>query len=188
MAILVITSDHSSNKATNYLTDPMNMLYDKETMTITALLDYDFAHIASPKDEFFYSFYTIHGTLGGHHDPDKTAAQLLNCQINGFPSNITDERPDTSKPRHVDDDAQVDWVIASTWDNLLREKGVKRPSSLQGIGPIDGIQNLYWFIQDICQPYLLMDRWLKTWTPEQLEKTKSKIETSLRNALEGFGY
>jgi len=168
--------------------DPNNMLYDKETMTITALLDFDFSHIASPVDEYFYSFYTIHGILGGHHDTDKTAAQLLEYQIKGFPSIVADERPDTSKDRHFDDCVQVDWVVASTWDNMLREKGVKRPASLERVGEIDGIQNLYWFIQDICQPYLLMERWLQTRTPEQLEKTKAKNETALRNALEGFGY
>jgi hypothetical protein len=166
----------------------MNLLYDKATMSITALLDYDFAHIASPEDEYFYSFYTIHGIVGTHNDPDRSAVQLLNCQIHGFPGDIPDERPDTNKPRHFDDVSQVDWVVSSTWNNLLKEKGVKRPSSLQGIGPIDGIQNVYWFIQDICQPFLLMDRWLKTQTPEQLERMRSKLETSVRDALQGFAY
>lgn len=173
------------NHATDTDIDPNNMLYDKETMTITALLDFDFSHIASPVDEYFYSFYTIHGILASDHDTGKTATQLLDYQIKGFPSIIADERPDTSKD---DDYVQVDWVVASTWDNMLREKGVKRPASLEGVGEMDGIQNLYWFIQDICQPYLLMERWLRTQTPEQLEKTKAKNETALRNALEGFGY
>jgi hypothetical protein len=175
------------NQTTDTL-DPLNMLYDKETMAITALLDFDFSHIASPVDEYFYSFYTIHGTLGSHHDTDKTSGQLLEYQIKGFPRDIADERPDTSNERHFDDDAQADWVVASTWDNMLREKGIKTPSSLEGVGELDGIQNLYWFIQDICQPYLLMDRWLQTRTPEQLARTKAKNETALRNALKGFGY
>jgi hypothetical protein len=187
MEILVFACPRS-NQATNYLIDPTNMLYDKETMAITALLDFDFAHIASPVEEFFYSFYSIHGNLGGHYDVDKTTAQLLDYQINGFPRDIPGDRPDTSKPRHFNDEAQVDWVVAATWDDMLREKGIKRPSTLPGVGDIDGIQNLYWFIQDICQPYMLMDRWLRTRTPEQLEKTRSKIEAALRDALVGFGY
>jgi hypothetical protein len=181
------TYSPKSNRVADFI-DPLNMLYDKETMTITALLDYDFAHIASPEDEYFYSFYTIHGTLGGHHDPDKAALELLDRQVNGFPSDIPDERPDNSKPRKFGDDSRIDWVIASTWDKLLREKQIKSPSSLEGVGAMDGIQNLYWLIQDICQPFLLMDRWLATQTPEKLEKMKAKLENSVRSALDGFGY
>ena len=34
---------------------PDNFLYDKDTMRLTALLDFDFSHIATFADEFFRS-------------------------------------------------------------------------------------------------------------------------------------
>jgi Ser/Thr protein kinase RdoA (MazF antagonist) len=33
--------------------DLMNFLFDPETLQITAILDYDFSHVASPLDEYF---------------------------------------------------------------------------------------------------------------------------------------
>ena len=39
------------------------MLFDPDTMKIIALLDFDFAHVASPLDGYFWSFRQLHGLL-----------------------------------------------------------------------------------------------------------------------------
>ena len=43
--------------------DLQNMLFDPDTMKIIALLDFDFAHVASPLDGYFWSFRQLHGLL-----------------------------------------------------------------------------------------------------------------------------
>lgn len=49
-------------------TDLHNILFDKSSLTITALLDFEFAHIASPIDEYLYSFQSLNAILVGPYE------------------------------------------------------------------------------------------------------------------------
>lgn len=68
-----------------YLSAPNNLLYDKNTMHLTALLDFDFAHVATVSDEFFRSLGHGTGRLPGPGEYDKDKIALRKAMLEGFP-------------------------------------------------------------------------------------------------------
>jgi hypothetical protein len=52
-------------------------LFDPATNQVTALLDFNFTSIASPADEFFYSFSSFHWILSGRFEPEENEALRL---------------------------------------------------------------------------------------------------------------
>ncbi|KAE9399961.1 hypothetical protein BT96DRAFT_1100253 [Gymnopus androsaceus JB14] len=62
---------HDFSPATN------NLLFDEKTAKVTAIIDFDFAHITAPAEEFFRSFWTFGGNVLGGESPSSL--------IHGFP-------------------------------------------------------------------------------------------------------
>ncbi|KAK9320838.1 kinase-like domain-containing protein [Lipomyces orientalis] len=156
--------------------DLQNLLIDPTTLRITGLLDFDFSHIASSADEFFYSFPLIHGILTGpFENPEQESLRL--AQLNGF-SGVGETPPALG-------DSAIDWEVAKMWEEEMASAGVQRPSDIKGI---EELAALYWFLMDICPPYFEMQRWLARRTPEQLEKAKVNAESGLKKYLERWGF
>lgn len=153
--------------------DVENLLIDPETLQLTALLDFDFSHIASPGDEYFYSFPSFHGIVAGPFEEGEQGA-LTQVQLNGF----KDFKPPESQE-------EVDWNLAKTWHSALKTAGVETPADIDGI---EELAALYWFLLDVCPPYFLLPRWLKRKTPEQQQASKKETEVSLDKYLRRWGY
>ncbi|KAL3294812.1 phosphotransferase enzyme family protein [Colletotrichum asianum] len=64
--------------------DGNNVLFDEATNKLTALLDYDFGHIGSQADEYFYSFHSIQGLMIPPFTGDPEEERLRDCLVNGF--------------------------------------------------------------------------------------------------------
>ena len=79
-----------------------NILIDPGTLQITGLLDFDFSHIASPADEYFYSFPSFCGLVPGPFE-DEDLQLLRRYQTEGFP--ITPSAQEATSH-------SVDWTVA----------------------------------------------------------------------------
>ena len=60
---------------------PPNLLLDKATNDLVAVIDFDFAHLGSPMTEFLYSFLQFQWILGRVAEP---ACGLRELTVNGF--------------------------------------------------------------------------------------------------------
>lgn len=94
-----------------------NFLFDKENYQITALLDFDWAHIGLPADELLRSFHRRYARLPGPYGQDPDRPALRHALLHGFPSPL----PAASR--------SVQWKTAEMWDSQLAEAGANRPSS-----------------------------------------------------------
>lgn len=149
-----------------------NILFDPETLQVTALLDYDFTHIASTADEFFYSFMDFHGLVPGpSEDPQMESLRL--AQLNGF--------SDTNLGKI----AGIDWKLAKMWQAAMKRAHVKTPVDIEDIGEL---ATIYWFLLDVCPPYFLLPRWLKKRTEQQRLAIKRTIERNLDKYLKQWGF
>ena len=88
-----------------------NILYDGATQRITGLLDFDWAAVTHPCDEFLFGLWDIGG--GIHERVGKIQANVLSGDFS--------EQPDSLSPEEV-----RKWETAKTWDvrNLLTLYGV----------------------------------------------------------------
>lgn len=153
------------------------MLFDPITHEITALLDFDLAHVGSPADEFLYSFSDMEGLLFDPFNSD-TLLKLREYVLTGFP----DGPPDVdSTPA----DDEPNWQIAKVWDDSLAELQVLRPKTIEGI---EEMSCLHWFCQDVCAPYLTMQRWLVRQTPERIENAAKEVDGNVVKYLERWGF
>lgn len=152
-----------------------NILFDPDTFKVTALLDFDFTHIASPSDEFFYSFPDFHGIVPGPFEREDLL-QLRKAQLNSF-SNVGDQSRSNS--------ADVSWEVAEMWQNSLRQQSAKGPGDLKGT---DELSCIYWFLLDVCPPFFLRPRWLKRRTGEQQLAAKREVAENLDKYLQRWGY
>ncbi|KAH8807520.1 hypothetical protein F5884DRAFT_342876 [Xylogone sp. PMI_703] len=152
-----------------------NILFNLETLQITALLDFDFAHIASPGDEFFYSFTDFHGIIPSPLEDGELNALRL-AQLNGFKDNNVKDLTGT---------AEVDWETAKMWQVAMEKSQVRSPADIENVGEL---ATIYWFLLDICPPYFLLSRWLKRRTEEQKQASKREIQANLDKYLKRWGY
>ncbi|KAG4435650.1 hypothetical protein IFR05_008872 [Cadophora sp. M221] len=152
-----------------------NLLYDPKTGRITALLDYDFACIQHPAHEFFCSFTTWDGQLGGW-SPDPEAASFQHAKLTGrFPS-----------PLPARDGSDINWEIAEAWEIELQKLGVKRPSLFQGIDKVADTEALL----GLLLPWRLTNEDALRRNPDE-EKRKALRqdgERQLEDILEHVGF
>lgn len=147
-----------------------NLLFDPETLQLTALLDYDFTHIASLNDEFFYSFMDFHGIVSGPFETGELQ-QLRLARLSRFKPGSYEQPADV---------ADVDWATARMWQEAMDEARVKSPADLANVGELASI---YWFLLDVCPPYFLLPRWLGRRTKEQQFEAKREVAENLDKYL-----
>ncbi|KAK4442929.1 kinase-like domain-containing protein [Podospora aff. communis PSN243] len=167
--------------------DLHNLLFDPPTNTITALIDFDFSHVASQADEYFYSLDTLHSLVFPPTIDDPSMVSLRNALLHGFPQNPAVLVPTgaASKEGDESDDSAVDWQLAAAADEAFADAGVKRPSEMPGI---DELSVLYWFIQDVSPPLFFLKRWRSRASPEKVEMIRAGTQANLEQSLERWGY
>ncbi|KAI8167012.1 hypothetical protein K4K49_011180 [Colletotrichum sp. SAR 10_70] len=154
--------------------DGNNILFDEATNKLTALLDYDFGHIGSQADEYFYSFPSIHGLLIPPFTGNPEEEHLRNCLLNGFTKVDVQRKSDS-----------IDWMTAIMRDEEFTKAGVERPADIRGINDLSAV---YWFIQNISPPMFFLERWRAKATPERIEMIKREARNNLEKNLDLWGY
>ncbi|KAH0286073.1 hypothetical protein M436DRAFT_60238 [Aureobasidium namibiae CBS 147.97] len=152
-----------------------NILIDPETHQITGLLDFDFSHVASEADEFFYSFMDFGGLVPCPFEGDELD-RLREYQIQGFPD---------STPLGKVEDPPIDLDMARLWQATLRKHHVHGPTDIKRIAEL---ADIYWFLIDVCPPFFNMPRWLAKRTDEQKQAVKVAIGKNLEKYLSRWGY
>ena len=102
-------------------TDLENISFDPATNRVTALLDFDFTHIAAPVDESFYSFPSFHGILSEPFEPEENEALRL-AQLDGFKS-----------PNPTSTNSEINWNLAQLWHSELSRLEILGPSNIERI-------------------------------------------------------
>lgn len=153
---------------------PDNFLYDKDTMRLTALLDFDFSHIATFADEFFRPLCADIGQFPSPRESGELIA-LRKAMLIGFP----DPLPSTNK------DGIVQWPSAKAWDDALCESNAKRPSTIENIA---ALSDLFWLSGQILPFKLCNPVVVKNSSQEQLAARRKAGEELLINFLDDYGY
>ncbi|KZF21221.1 hypothetical protein L228DRAFT_249007 [Xylona heveae TC161] len=176
-----------------------NLLFDPSTYRLTAVMDFDFAHIGSPISEWLFSFWDIPGLLPGSAEP---LGRLRDWLLSGFPSEdghgsdkANDDDGNASKKGTAHPEAKSNdppnfqsnkWNLPRAWDAALRHVGVThRPSTIRAAGDI---ADLWWFSQELCQAYYFMESFIQKKSSEQLEKMKEHSATTLDKYLVQWGF
>lgn len=162
-----------------------NVLIDPETLQVTALLDFEFCQIATPVEEYLYSFYDINCILPGPHTTDDGLAVLRTSLLHGFPTPLPESPPPQTGPVRFGAKKNIQWHIAKAWDDELEKVGALRPATIPSSPEISA---LHWFCQDICPFYFLQKMWIDTRAPGEVEQEKKKREALLDKYLTGWGY
>ena len=140
-------------------------------MRLTAVLDFDFAHVATAADEFLRSLEPGIGLFPSARESDETTA-LHTAMLEGFP----DPLPPSSEG--------IDWTAARVWDDALREKGAERPRTLTNIARL---ADLSWLLSQIL-PFKLCNKVVASnSSPEQLHQRKEEGESKLIRFLDDHG-
>jgi len=156
-----------------YLSAPDNLLYDKNTMRITAVLDFDFAHVATVADEFFRSLGHGIGRLPGSGESDRDKIALRKAMLEGFPNSL----PPSCK--------EVQWVTARAWDDALRDRDVERPSTITNIA---ALSDLFWLSSEILPFKLCNEVVVGNSSPDQLVERRKDAESQLVKYLGERGF
>ena len=151
---------------------PDNFLYDASTLRLTALLDFDFSSIATFADEFFRSLGTDIGQFPSPRESGESLA-LRTAMLTGFPDPL---------PPSNDD---VQWPSAKAWDDALRERGAKRPGTIEDI---EALSDLFWLSGQILPFRLCNEVVVGNSSQEQLAARKSSGERLLIDFLSDYGY
>jgi len=152
-----------------------NILIDPGTLQITGLLDFDFSHIASPADEYFYSFPSFCGLVPGPFE-DEDLQLLRRYQTEGFPS-----APSTQEATSE----SVDWTVARLWQAALEKHNVASPKDIDNIAEL---ADIYWFLLDVCPPFFNLPRWLARKTDEQKLAAKKAIGENIDRYMRRWSY
>ena len=109
-----------------------NMLFDIESRRITALLDYDFACVSHPSQEFFRSMHDFGGQFQGWSgDEDSEQLVVQEAQLHGFPSPL---------PKSSEDG--VDWEVLKAWEDAMQKRQVKTPRIIDGVKKVADVDAL----------------------------------------------
>lgn len=143
-------------------------------MRLTALLDFDFSHIATFADEFFRSLCADIGQFPSPRESRELLA-LRKAMLTGF----ADPLPPTDK------DGSVQWASAKAWDDALCERNAKRPSTIENIA---ALSDLFWLSGQILPFRLCNQIVVKNSSQEQLSAMRKTGEELLINFLNDYGY
>ncbi|KAF9885584.1 hypothetical protein FE257_012790 [Aspergillus nanangensis] len=162
-----------------------NILVDPDTFEITALLDFELSHIASPLEEYLYSFYDVHGLLPGLYTTDEGMVAVRKALLDGFPSPLPESPPLPTGPVRFGEKQNIQWELLKAWDDELAALGVLRPATIPYAADISA---LHWFSQDVCQFYFLQDMWLEAIGEKRVAEERKEQQELLEQYLTGRGY
>ncbi|TQW00779.1 hypothetical protein V2A60_001822 [Cordyceps javanica] len=142
-----------------------NLLFDRHTKRLMAVVDFDFGHVGSIVTEFLYSFPEFQGILTGVAEPEDNLRDLV---LNGFV-----------------DPVDAKFSIGKAWDQALATQGVLRPCTIEGS---DDVSNVWWFAQDLMQFHWLLPRFYANQSDEQIRTWREKSRKNIEAYLENWGY
>ncbi|KAL8864652.1 MAG: hypothetical protein Q9198_009728, partial [Flavoplaca austrocitrina] len=151
---------------------PDNFLYDIGTMRLTALLDFDLSHIATFADEFLRSLGAGIGQLPSPQESGDFLT-LRTAMLAGFPDQLPPSNGD------------VQWPSVKAWDDALRARDAKRPSTIEDIA---ALSDLFWLSGQILPFKLCNEVVVRNSSQEQLAARKKTGEGLLINFLSDYGY
>ncbi|EGX95198.1 Protein kinase-like domain [Cordyceps militaris CM01] len=138
-----------------------NMLFDKDSNEITAILDFDFSVVSNPFDEYLTSFTDLGGCVGGL--TNEVEAAILKGDF-------------ASPPADLSEDAKREWELADAWRSIAKKNGVLSPSEMKGA---DQIMELIQFQNLLCPHRLsnafMLEKMNDTEKAELRAKTQAKI-------------
>lgn len=147
------------------------MLFDKTTNKVTAVLDFDFASVSHPFEEFISMSLNDIGGNVGDEDTDVTRA-ILSGDFATPPAD-QDEQP-----------AKV-WELSKTWNAVLKESTALAPSQIHGVQEIRDLMRL----QRLFCPYQLSSTSaLEKLNDEERAQLRAKAEADLLACLERHGF
>ncbi|KAG8156813.1 hypothetical protein KVR01_013418 [Diaporthe batatas] len=148
-----------------------NMLFDRETKQVTAILDFDFASVSHPFEEFISMSFTH---TGGNLGDEGTA--ISRAILSG---------DFTSAPPELDEKSAKEWAIAKTWNTVLMESAALAPSQIEGVKEINDLMQ---FQMLLCPYQLCSDSALEGLDDETRDKMREQAEADLVEWLEKHGY
>ncbi|OAA56282.1 Aminoglycoside phosphotransferase [Niveomyces insectorum RCEF 264] len=146
-----------------------NMLFDKETKKLTAVLDFDWAYISNPFEEFIFAL----GDLGcnvrlGH---DKISEAIL---LGDF----------STPPVDLDEASTGRWEISKAWNSAMTKQGVASPANIKGADKIRDLMQLHTLL---CPHQLGDENIVKKMDEKKTNEILTKTETDLVEWLEKHG-
>lgn len=151
-----------------------NLLFDRETKRLTAVIDFDFSHVGAPVSEYLFSFYDMDYLLTSSVEPNGPIRGFL---LGGF--------PEGDEHKSIDSGTLGELQRARRLDAAFASQGVRRPSTISYAA---AASDIWWFSQELCQAYWFIDGFLARKTPEQLESMVSSAAANLEKYLDGWGY
>ncbi|PNS20973.1 Acyl-CoA dehydrogenase family member 10 [Sphaceloma murrayae] len=148
-----------------------NLLYDPATLRLTAVLDFDFAHIGTVADEFFRSLAHGIGRFPDKRDGEETLPLHL-AMLHGFPDPL---------PVPTDD---IQWTAAKAWNDALETRDMWRPSNIPGIAQLS---ELFWLSSQLLPFKLVNEVVISNSSEEQLQARKHDGEVLLNDFLSEHG-
>lgn len=132
-----------------------NMLYDKDSKKVTAVLDPDWSCVNHPIEEFLTGFHDIcHALID---DPEGTLSSVMSNDFANEPPTLSNE----DKQR---------WHTAKIWNSWAVKKGVILPADIDGIREIHALQSL----SDALCPFQLCNAVAVKSLPEEAKANKKK--------------
>lgn len=146
-----------------------NLLVDAETAELTAVLDYDWAHIGIIADEFVWSFGDMGFQLGSPYVDDAEALERRRGLLDDAEIDRGQEAPSTT---------------SQMFNAALQDKNAERPSTIIGIDTLPAMHEL---CSQLCLFLICSDTVAKARSGIQLEKDRQNAETSIVRSLEWLG-
>lgn len=151
-------------------------------MEITAVLDFDFAHVNHPFEEFHTESFT---DLGGsiNFSGDSIEEALISGDFTTTSDDVSDDVPE-DLPDDVPNDQ---WLLAKDWNKVL---DCLAPSNINGL---EGILDLLKLQSLLCPDHLTMESMSKegniaSVADEKKEKIRAAAEAKLVEWLEKHGF
>ncbi|KAF9874042.1 Protein kinase-like domain protein [Colletotrichum karsti] len=148
-----------------------NMLFDKKAKKVTAVLDFDFASVSHPFEEFISISFTHTGGNIGDYDIAINRA-ILSGDF-------------TTPPADLHEESAKEWELAKTWNTVLQESAALAPSQIEGV---DQIYNLMQLEMVLCPYRLSSARAVGELDNEEKARLRGKAEADLVGWLEKHGY
>ncbi|KAG5915914.1 hypothetical protein E4U42_007876 [Claviceps africana] len=143
----------------------VNLLFDRETYRLTAVLDFDFSHIGAPISEYLFSFVDIYALLSSQADPMGLTRRWL---LDGYPKKV-----------------DYTFRVSKLLDAVLAHAHVQKPSTIEAASHI---ADVWWFSQELCQAYWFMGSMTSRDPDKSLEMVKSGSARKLGRYLELWGF
>ncbi|KYK54910.1 Protein kinase-like domain protein [Drechmeria coniospora] len=146
-----------------------NLLFDKDSKRITAVLDFDWSFVSNPLDEFLSSLFDV----GGQIDLDNS--ELDAAILSG----------DFSTPTKLEDEAGKKWEAARAWNATAKRNGVLTPSEIQGARQI---VDLLRFQNLLCPYSLANESYVKKMGEEKTTERRVQTEADIVQWLSNHGF